>query len=369
VNSLKFFLFTLLVTAAACPAAFAIGETKAQWKAVLYGRSTDDTFSSSKTVGVAAVLKVQSQLADDLEARFVGIMLLETGSASSLFTNEFEPHSRFNLQEASLRWHIWQPFSFLAGAIDQRHQGSPLVVDGGTFPAAMLAADFGSGGWIFHGDAQAAIPTSRTLSVRSSAGKEPTPTLFTQKAVVGWEDKAFGFKGLYRVTHFQYGNFTSGITQDSRFYGNTVVGVGLASRFLYKFEGIETGPDFVIPLGPSFSWRLGASFAKNFKGPVGDDEGRYAYTSLLFKAPTFTLTPGLEYFRAETDVAPAFYNSPGFGHNNRQGYGASLRAGLLNSGLELEVKARRSKLIEPRAFQKDRFDYIELTLEIPYADF
>ncbi|MGZ7140690.1 hypothetical protein ACXWN7_09620, partial [Streptococcus pyogenes] len=90
-------------------------------------------------------------------------LILETGSSSSLFTNEFEPKTRIHLQEASLRWRVWQPVKLMAGALDQRHHSSPILISGGTFPAAMISVDPELGDWLVHADAQAAIPTSRTL--------------------------------------------------------------------------------------------------------------------------------------------------------------------------------------------------------------
>lgn len=356
-------LFSLLVPPLAHSA-----RTEAQWKAALVGRSTDDTLSSSKTVGVAGIVHVRHFFSDALQARFLGGVLLETGSASALFTNEFEPRSRFLLQEASLRWQPFTPFSLVAGALDQRHHGSPLLVDGGTFPAAMAAFDFVPGNWIIHLDAQAALPTSRSFSTRST-GKDSTPYLLTQKLVVGWEDQATGFKSLFRANHFTFGGLTHGMAQDSRYYGNTIGGSGASARYLYDYSGFEAGPDFTVAVGGPLSWGLGASYLQNTRGPRKNDEGGYIYTNLNYQGTRFSLKPGFEWYLNEADASPGFFSSAEYGHNNRKGLGASVRLELKDLGLDFELKGRRSRLIEPRAFQKDRFDYLELTVGIPYADF
>ncbi|RYZ94887.1 MAG: hypothetical protein EOP11_25745, partial [Proteobacteria bacterium] len=128
--------------------AFSFAAQPAQWKVALYGRSTDDSLSSSKTVGVAGIVHLTHELSSNLQARFFGGVLLETGSSSALFTNEFEPRSRLLMQEASLRWSFLKSFSLVGGVLDQRHHGSPLLVESGSFPAAMLAYDSGPGGFI-----------------------------------------------------------------------------------------------------------------------------------------------------------------------------------------------------------------------------
>jgi hypothetical protein len=362
VNRKAFFLAALLLSSPAW------AQTKAEWKASIYGRSADDTLSSSRTVGVGLFAYLRHRFTEGLEAKVLGGALLETGSSSSLFTDEFEPKSRLFLQEASLRWQPFQPLLLIGGALDQRHHSSPLFIDGGTFPAAMLSLDPDFGHWIAHFDAQAAIPTSRTLSTRTTTGKENTPALFTEKAVVGWNEKG-GARALFRVTHFQFQNLTHGMAQDSRFYGNQIAGIGAASVFIYQYEGFEAGPDFLLPLGDRFSAGLGGSFLNNSKAPSNRNQGLYAYADLTYRGEKFSLRPRIEWFRNEADSAPAFYSSPEFGHNNRRGYGAALRFEMPEAKLEVEMKARRGELIEPQTFQKNQFNYLELTVGIPYADF
>jgi len=363
----KILTITFAVVALLAPSA-AIGKSIAQWKAAIYGRSTDDSLSSSRTVGLAGFVRANHEFSESLDARILGGILLETGSSSALFTNEFEPRSRIVLQEASLRWRIIRSLSLRLGAIDQHHHQSPLLIDSGTFPAAMLALDHRYKNWFFHLDTQGAIPTSRTLSTRAT-GKENTPLLFTQKAIAGWDDKSSGFRAQLRATHFQFRDLTRGMARDSRFYGNEIAGIGAASRFVYKYEGFEAGPDLVVPLGSRLTWRLGGSFLQNGQGPRGHDRGIYGYTDATFKADSFSLMPRLEWYRNESDSAPAFYSSASFGHNNRTGIGGALRLALPKAGLEIEAKMKRSGLIEPRTFQRDRFNYFELTVEIPYAGF
>jgi hypothetical protein len=125
----------------------------------------------------------------------------------------------------------------------------------------------------------------------------------------------------------------------------------------------------VLPLGDSLLFGAGASFVQNTKGPTGRNQGLYGYTDITFNADSFSLRPRFEWYRNESDSAPAFYTSSEFGHNNRKGVGAGIQLSLPKAKLEIELKARRGKLIEPRTFQRNQFDYLELSVELPYAGF
>lgn len=365
------FSIFLLTTLALFLHSFALAAPKsdAKWKVGLFGRSTDDDLSSSRVVGVAGLIRLRHEFNPNLDALFLGGVVLETGSSSSLFTDEYEPSTRMFLGEASIGWRIFEPFQIRAGALNQSHHASPLYLDGGTFPAALaVLSTTNEVGWMARFDVQAAIPTSKRLSTKNT-GKEDIPSLFTQKIIAGWEGAPEEFSFLARATHFEFQNLTRGMAQDSRFYGNTINGIGSGSRFVYQYQGYEAGFDSRIPLGFLGLAGLGGSFLQNLDGPKGYDQGQYGYADLQWSFNTFRLRPRVEYYRNEGDSSPAFYSSSDFGHNNRKGYGASLKLELPNPGLDIELRARRARLIEPRTFQRDRFDYLELTVEIPYVGF
>jgi len=339
----------------------------AQWKLGLYGRSTDDSLSSSRIVGLAGLVNLSKDFSPTLQARFLGGVLLETGASSALFTNEFEPRTRIAMQEASVRWSFLEAMSLKGGVIDQRHHGSPLLVDGGSFPAIMLAYDNAPGGFVFHADAQSAIPVTRTFSTRPT-GKDSTPVLLTQKITAGFEHPS-GAKALARVTHYQFRGLTHGLAQEGRFYGNSIAGAGAAARYLYNYEGFEAGPDFVARLTGRLTWNLGLSYLQNTRGPRSRDEGLYGYSNFVYRTRAFAVKPGVQWYRNQGDTAPGTFTSSEFGHNNRTGLGASVRLELRQAGVDIEFQARRSRLIEPVLYQRDRFDYFLLSVELPYANF
>lgn len=336
---------------------------KIQWKANLYGLSADDSYSSSKVVGAKALLKIHHEFSDSFAAKFRGGVQLETGSSSALFTDEFAPASKLLLEQASFDWKIFNPFKIEAGAVDQSHHKSILLVNGGTFPAALGNLDFKFSEFKFYLDGQGAIPTGKNLNSKSS-GKEATPLLLTQKAVLSWERNENNFS--LRATHFSYENLNRQIAQDSRFYGNSVSGISSASSFIYKYSGFEVGPDYQIKWGKNLFWNGGFSYLYNQKAPKSQNAGLYAYTSIRWENEDISLSPKAEYYRNEADSAPAYYSSAEFGHNNRVGHGAVLNLSLLKTKLDFEFKYRNSELIDRNAFQKNKFEFFQLTIGIPY---
>ncbi|MGZ3695288.1 MAG: hypothetical protein ACXWQO_14280 [Bdellovibrionota bacterium] len=365
-----FVFYLLLASISSGPTAFAsepaAKKSKAEWSVALYGRSTDDDLSSARVVGVEGLIRATHELSDSLSAIFVGGILLETGSSASLFTDEFAPTSRILLHEASLNWQPWKAVALRAGALYQS-DFSPLLIDGITFPASKIELSlFPQGPWVLKANGQAAIPTSQRLATKST-GKEATPALFTQTAHAGWQSEDFTLLG--RFSHFDFRNLTHGMAQDSRFYGNSIVGVASGSTFLYQYEGYEAGLGMKAALAHSLALSVGVSGLRNQRGPVSHNQGTYGYVELNWQAESFALRPRAEVYRDEADAAPAFYTSSSFGHNNRKGTGLSLKLDLKDPLLTFEIQARESKLIQPATFQRDKFKFIELSVGIPYAGF
>jgi len=335
-----------------------------QWNASLAGRSTDDSFSSTKTVGLAFRLRAKKNLSQALWLKFQGGAILETGSSSTLFTNEFEPKSRLKLEEASFnsRFSIAQ---FSLGAL--RHSLSPLVLKGGTFPSAYGALLPVWGNLYSKLELQGSIPTSNTLSTRST-GKEPTPALFTTTGAFGWRDKNAQFAGL-NLSYFQFNNLTRGIAQDSRFYGNSVTGIGAASRFPYQYAGFVGGPSALLAINNHHLVGAQLDFSQNDKGPRNSSRGLYGKIEYIYRDQDFAIRPQLEWYQNEGDSSPAFFSHEEFGHNNRKGFGGVVRVELKETKLNFELKYRKTNLIEANTFQRNTFTYGEILLEIPYASF
>ncbi len=358
-------IFLSLLFLASLPAIGADEPDQAKWSAGLYGVSADDTLSSSRVVGVAFALDLQKNLSPSLFTHFRGGAELETGSSSSLFTDEFNPSSKIFLNDARLRWTIFSPLSISGGALRQNILASPLLINAGTFPAALLSLRTAGSRWYAEGHAQAAIPTGTGLTIKRT-GKESTPLLFSQTALLGWKSQEDFFVEA-KASHFDFRNLTRGMAQDSRFYGNTVDGLALASQYRYRFEGFLSGLSFSLPVLDSLALVGGGQYLQNTRAPEAQNKGRYAFAGVQWRTTSFKLRPVGEWYENEADSAPAFYTSRDFGHNNRRGYGANVLLTLVDPALEIQFRARDAKLIRDYPFQKNNFQYYELTIGLPYA--
>lgn len=372
----RFSLIALSFLALSMPALADPGTREAKWAAGIFGRSTDDSLSTSKEAGGSFVVDLNWAFNDSVLTHFRGGTILSAGSSSALFTDEFRPGSILFLTEAKLQWNVYKPFFLTAGAVNQTAIATPLLFSGNTFPSAIAEFKWDIGEWRINAFSQAAIPTGSGLSTRST-GKEEAPLVYTQTAQFTWGkdkenwnseflSKVMAAQAAIRITHFDFRNLTHGMAQDSRFYGNSVRGVAAGSTFIYEYEGWEIGPKATIPLTENFSFNLGASWVKNSLGPAASNQGQYAFAGFIVKGSNFAVRPVAEYYKNEADSSPAFYTSKDFGHNNRRGFGGMLTVDLYNPAIKINLRIRNSELITAQPFQRNNFQYYELVVGLPY---
>ncbi len=342
-------------------------DTTKAWKSAIYGRSTDDTLSSSTLVGLGLGIKLDHSVGESILLNAKAGASLEVGSSNALFTDEFAPTNAFYLQNASMDWSVAKPFHLVFGALEQNQQESPLVIAGGTFPAAreILSPEWNR--WKTELSAQQAIPTSQRLTSKN-VGKAATPSLLTEKALVQFQSPDEAIFKAY-ISNFNFKNLTNGIAQDSRFDGNSVSGVLNGAQFIYAFHGWEYGASLSHPLSDHVAASIGASFVKNMGAPDGQNQGAFYFLSMDHHSDSFKWAPRFEYYHNESDSSPAFYTSKEYGHNNRKGLGGSFAVSILKSKLDIRARYMNARLINPQTFQRDKFQFIEIDLETPYANF
>lgn len=355
-----------LVTVALLPQQ-SVASTIKSWNAALNASSTDDTLSNSKVVGFHLNGLALHDFTTTVRANIKASAVLETGSSTALFTDEFAPNSGVFLRNATMEAALLPEFTLFAGAIEQNHHESPLLISKGTFPGIREQVQLPTNQWLFHLSAQQAIPTSTSLSSKNT-GKESTPMAYTEKVAAQFSIPE-GFFARARLNHFNFSHLTRGVAQDSRFYGNTVIGSGLGSQFLYAYHGWEYGMDFSHPILNATRASMGVSLLKNLGAPEGINQGQYFYGEIAHEGKRLLIAPRAEFYRNEQDASPAFYSSKEFGHNNRHGYGASIKVSFIESHLDLKARWVTAMLLTPQPFQRDKFQYFELNLETPYAIF
>lgn len=337
------------------------------WRAVLAGQFMDDALSEAKIVSLRGDVRMKHQFKAPILVHIEAGVLLETGSTQTLFTDEFDPERTLTLYEAKVLWKPFSIFGVQTGAINQNHHGSQLFINDIAFPAIMEFFDWKYNNWKFNINSQQAIATSTSFSTRA-IGKESTPYLLTGAVKIGFNDrKSFAFN--LRGTYFQFKNLTRGIAHDSRFYGNTVVGIGPeGARFFHSYEGIEAGANISYNLHKNWRLLAGNSYIRNQKGPSGGNIGTYFFGGFSYIQDSYRITPRFGFFNNESDSSVAYYTSKRFGHNNRKGFAAGLEVKLPNDKISIEGQYVQADLINASPIQADRTFY-ELRIATDYLSF
>ncbi len=355
-----FLMFSMLSVTSAKAAEF-------NWRATLAGQSMDDALSEAKIVSLRGDVRMRHKFKAPLLVHIEAGVFLETGSTQALFTDEFNPEQNLTFLEAKI---IWKPFSIFgvqAGAINQSHHGSLLFINNIAFPAVMEFLEWEYSNWRLNINSQQAIATSTSFSTRA-VGKESTPYLLTSALKVGFNDpNRFTFDA--RGTYFQFRNLTRGIAHDSRFYGNTVVGIGPeGAHFFHNYEGFEAGADVNYNLHKNWRVLAGSSYIYNQKGPGGGNVGTYYFGGFSYIQPDLQITPQFGFFNNESDSSVAYYTSRRFGHNNREGIVAGLEVKLPNDKISIDGQYIKANLINASPIQADR-TYYELRVVTDYLSF
>lgn len=346
----------------------AANATTYEWRASLGGTFVEDALSEAKLISLRGDVRMFHEFNSPLSVNVEAGVLLETGSTQALFTDEFVPETTLKLREARLNWNPWSFFGVQAGAINQRHHGSPLLVDGFSFPAIFEFLEWKPGNFIFQVNSQQAIATSTSFSTRA-IGKEDTPYLITGAIKAKYLSPSDKVSLATRATFFQFKNMTRGIAHDSRFYGNTVVGIGPeGALFFHEYQGFELGIDSKFTLFENFRLELGNSFIRNPKAPKSNNQGTYYFTKLTYFDENIEISPKFGVFKNESDSSVAYYNSQSLGHNNREGITAGFSVHLPKDKLWIEGSYVKSDLISVSPIQADR-TYYEIHVITDYTSF
>ena len=328
--------------------------TRYSWRAGIRGRFIDDELSEANVVGIVASARLEHEFSDWISTDLEMFLKAENGSSQSLFTEEFRARQGFQVGEAKINIIPTNFFSFHFGALDQEYHYSDIFLFDDAFPAIMEKFTIPNlGPWHLFGYAQQSIATSSTFSTRS-LGKEPTPYLYIHTLRFGYKDPE-AIELNARATYFIFQDLTRGIAQDSRFYGNTVLGSGAPNaRFFYNFQGWEAGLDAKVHLSDSWKLRFYNSYVNNSKAPRPKNRGNYATFGIRYVAPRLEIEPSVGYLKVESDPVPGFFNSRFLGHNNRKGTPLGLEFRFPKEKLVFSTTYVRAKVIERTPVQYDR---------------
>lgn len=349
----------------------ALPETKersrfsAEWRLRLAGSDIKDQRSQSKVVDIRTDIKAKYLLGKSLHLDLQPSLRLQSGQTQSVDGAD-KAENKILLNQAAAHY---LPFSFArlsAGALNQRHMHTGLLVDSLAFPAARLETMFRAGNTRTGVAFESAIPTSTSLSTNTK-DLEPTPSLNSAALKFQWQ----AARNLYLKTsagYFIYNNLPSSVAQQSNLLGNEVAKISEAQyAFVYKYEGYEASLEVAFPVFSLMDLKLGAEYLQNTKAPSQENSAtRY------FAAGEFELTGNMDlvvegsYFSVAPEAAVAYFNAGGY-ETNRVGYSAESYLSFKKEGFNLGVKYTDSEVMFNRDPQS-REKTLMIKLETFYAN-
>ncbi len=345
-----------------------LGETgflSAEWSFGLQGQSFSNEKEQAQVAGLALGGKVRYGLLPSLEVKLDAAANLQTGYAQSRF-GENVPKNGPELHEAVIQYKPIPRFTLQAGAINQAHLSSPLIVSAQAFPATLERILLGSKLFNVEIKAQQAVPTSSTLSTKS-LDAEQMPTFMTEGLTIRTKFAQRVALSVFAF-HYAFNDLPSVVASDSELYGNTVTEVtAKRSQFTYGFDGFSYGGGAKVLMARETVWMIDGQIVRNASAPASYNQAYLATTGFEFGLRgDVDLKPKAEYFFAESDVTPGYYNGSDRGHNNRRGWAADVSATFKKAGFTIGGRYVMSELINA-SLNQTRQSFILLRFESLHA--
>lgn len=330
--------FTLLASLWISAVAFASNDPKLGLGLNLYGAAADNGPSESRVAGTELSAKLSQSLLEEVTLNAEALLTLETGSSRTLYSEEFKPRQGFRLKEGALTVRPTSYLSFVAGAVDQDRWHQPLLLSKQSFPSLVEALELKDDYFVRLEAIQAFASDTSNLQPWNDFGKE-SATFYLERLTVGkkWADDT---DAEIHASHFLFDGLSPQLAYQSRFLGNSVSGVAVpSSRFESAFKGFEVGASARFAWNPYANPQASFSWLVNPEASADKNQAWRAAAAVSWSPKgTYRITPGVEYFRVESDVSPAVFNSRARGHNGRSGYGITLTGELRPSGTSIAAE-------------------------------
>ena len=327
----------------------------------LYSLNASSETAHSRLAGTQVTSDLRYRISQKLSARLWAGLWLETGASQALYTSDFEPRQGPQLIEASLCWAPVDDIALLAGALDQNQWEMPLLLRDQSFPALLETYRVDRGK--FHVSASAEQAYAADTAAPLLAGKRIAgpSNYYMERLAVAYREPEVALVE-WHLSHFLFESLSPAIAAQSRFSGNSIVGIANQSAFAYEFRGFETGVSarqrlvrgFDITSRASAVWNTSAPSGKNFGCDVGVGVAAEISRAIL-------VSPRLEWFRIDSDASPAFYNDRAIGHANSRGFGAAVDADFKESGIQASLRWTGVQPVAPSAYQSG-LNWLELRL-------
>ncbi|MEK2645885.1 hypothetical protein [Bdellovibrio sp. BCCA] len=349
----------------------ALPETKkeskfsAEWRLRLSGSDVHDEQSQAKIVDIRAEIKAKYLLSSSLQLDIQPTLRLQSGQTQSVDGAD-KPENKITLNQAAAHYLPFQGLRLSAGALNQRHMHTQLLMDNLAFPAARMEGLLKYGNFKSSLALESAIPTSTSLSTNTKE-LEATPSLNGAALKLNWQ----AAKNLYWKTtagYFVFNNLPSAVAQQSRLLGNEVDKISDAQyAFTNKYEGIEASTEFEFPVFSVLDLNIGGEYVMNQKAVSKDNQAyRYYANGEVHLTKNMDLVIGGSYFSVAPEAAVAYFNASGF-ETNRVGYAAESSLAFNKEGFLVGLKYIDSEVMFANTVQS-REKTVFIKLETFYAD-
>lgn len=317
-----------------------------------------DKLAKTKKVGLSVLLDSKYIINNYLKSSAILGANLENGSHSSVYISEHAPDKEWKLNEAILNFSPIEFINIEAGAINQGHYNSPLLVSSSAFMGAseQVKLKFLES-YSVSLKSQQAIPNNKNLADRVGNVHEGTPRLDIHSATIELGGDVLSTSLTYSL--FKFSNLSSGVAYQSGFVGNSIFAGGTNnSRFAYDFEGSNIAGNFKWNYDGLFN--LGANFQYLYNDKAPDSRNSGLLIKGFLEYSNFGVS--FSHFKNESDSSPAYYNSGMYGHNNKEGLGTEVNYKLDNK-TDLAFSWFQSEPILSNSFQSTS-DTLSFSLKI-----
>lgn len=329
-------------------------KTTAKLSASISGRRLQDQYVKSNTSGPGLEAAFAHEFNRMFSATVVVGSVMNTGTASSLFSAEGSPSSFVYANEASLSFKPNEAILVRGGVIETRFSVNQSIFRTSGFPGVTESYKIGGDRYNLTLSATQTMPTASGLS-KNYVDSDTTPYLLLHSLGGNLGEKDDRVSLSAAVTHFVFDELPANAAHDSRFAGNSVVGTGAsAARFQYEFEGIETSALMRARANRNLRFELRAANLRNWNAPVGKRSGYNATLTPIIDVGNFEIKPEVGIFYNESDTLPATYTSSGVGQNNRNGWLAGLKAKFKDENVTISTRWVEANKIAPNPYTADR---------------
>ncbi len=328
--------------------------------------SFDEVQDQSQLVQLAIMPTVKINLLKNLKFTAQGIIGLTTGRVQTRFDNP--TFNSLNLNELTLSFYPIEELALEAGALNQNHLQTPMLVMDRAFPGVQAKSEFEvTDNFKLGLRAQYSIPNSVSFEM-DRTDNEAMPSFLTQGFNFDWSALEWlRIKG--QVHHFTYNDLPSVVAFQSGRLGNEVEGIQSSqSKFLYDFDGFSQSYHFDFLMSEKFVPKLNLQIIENSEAPSDRSRSQWVGVGADIFFKTFSFTPSVAYFFAESDSVPALYSDVRLGRNNREGFNYKLKVNFIKSGFSLSANYTQANLIEADPVQND-LRTLEFMLELPSVQF